>query len=98
MYGMNAASDVTASELIYPDGTRATIGSKDLEQFYALLSGCTNAGEKAPVTEPITVALTSHTGVVLELSYYADVSLISVLGEYYTVSDDLKAFISDFSA
>lgn len=93
MYGMNAASDVAESALIHSDGTRTTIDAENLEQFYNFLSGCSNAGEKAPVTDPVVVALTSRTGVVLELNYYSDISLISVLGEYYTVTDDLTALI-----
>lgn len=94
IYGMNAAADVTAAEFVSPDGTRSAIDSGKLEQFYALLPDCTNAGEKAPVTDPATIALTSRTGVVLELSYYEDVSLISVLGQYYAVTDELKTLIA----
>lgn len=98
MFGMNAASDVVSSEVIRADGTQVTLTEEDVEQFYSLLSDCTNAGEKAAVADGVTIALTSRTGVVLPLNYHEDISLISILGEYYTVTEELQTFLADFLA
>ncbi len=93
MYGMYAASDITSGQVVDTNGKASPLTAEELEQFYALLSGCTNAGDKAVVTDGMTIELVTRTGVILELSYYEDVSLISVLGEYYAVTDDLKTLI-----
>ena len=93
MDAIYAVSNINSAQIISADGEAEALNSEELEQFYSLLSACTNAGEKAVVTDGVTIALTSHTGAVLELSYYEDVSLISALVEYYTVTDDLKTLI-----
>lgn len=95
MFGMNAASDVASAGFVLTDGTQIAMTAEDIEQFYSLLPDCTNAGEKAAIADGVTIALTSRTGVVLNLNYYEDLSLITILGEYYEVTEDLKILLTD---
>lgn len=98
LYGLNTVSDIASAQIAGTDGTVRQLTGENVQQFYDLLSGCENAGEKAAVTAGQTIAFTSQRDAVCELTYYSDVSLICVLGEYYTVTDELKTLIAGILA
>ena len=94
MYGIHAVSNILSAQIVTVAGTEIPLDSEEITQLCEFFSACSNAGDKAAVTDAVAITFTTQSGMRFSFSYYEDLELISVFNEYYQVTDDLKDWLT----
>jgi hypothetical protein len=95
MYGIYSAADAAKAVIISSDGEERTLSGADIESLLAALTACANAGDYGAMTGGTVLSITSAKGAVMTMEYYEERGVISVLGEYFTASDEVKNMMAD---
>ena len=98
LYGIRDVPHISKGIVTDHDGNTFELNADSLSQLMDCLADCVNNNAGTSVPSGITITLTAQSGLPMELTCDQNLSIVSVLGESYKISTELKTLLQGLMA